>query len=118
MMGMPTFLMLKPLSMKTTHFEFEISQTHDGHFSLKGELSFASVQAAMKKSKTLFDTPVETMVFDLAGITKADSAGLALLLEWLRLARQSGADLHYANLPRQLLAMAQVAGLDEILMID
>jgi hypothetical protein len=39
-------------------------------------------------------------------------------LEWLRLAGQGGVDLHYVNLPRQLLAMAHVAGVDDILIID
>jgi len=117
-MGSPIFLMLKPLPMKTPKFLFEISQVDSGRFKLKGELSFVSVQAAMKKAAEFFDFPTGKMVFDLAGITKADSAGLALLLEWLRLAGLSGVDLHYVNLPRQLLAMAHVAGVDEILIID
>jgi len=118
MMGPPIFLMLKPLSMKPTKFLFEISQEDSGRFRLEGELSFVSVLAAMKKTAGYFASPVDKMVFDLAGITKADSAGLALLLEWLRLAGQGGVDLHYVNLPGQLLAMAHVAGVDDILIID
>ena len=54
----------------------------------------------------------------LSGVSKADSAGLALLLEWLRQAGAGGVELHYVNLPGQLLAMAQVAGVDGILIID
>jgi phospholipid transport system transporter-binding protein len=117
-MGSPLFLMLKPLSMKTPPALFEISQNDPGRFQLEGELSFDSVQAAMKKTRGFFAAPNPKMVFDLAGIAKADSAGLALLMEWLRLANLGGADLHYVNLPRQLLAMAHVAGVDEILVID
>jgi phospholipid transport system transporter-binding protein len=110
--------MLKPLSMKTPLSLFEISQKDSGRFKLEGELSFDSVQAAMNKTVGFFALPTAKMVFDLAGITKADSAGLALLLEWLRLASLGGVDLHYTNLPRQLLAMAHVAGVDDILVID
>lgn len=104
--------------MKPPPFLFEIRQDGSGRFKLEGELSFVSVQAAMKKSVGIFAEPAEKRVIDLAGITKADSAGLALLLEWLRLASQHGVDLHYVNLPPQLLAMAHVAGVDEILIID
>jgi phospholipid transport system transporter-binding protein len=118
MMGSPIFIMLKPLTMKTPQFLFEISQEDSGRFKLEGELSFVSVQAAIKKTADFFAPPANKMVFDLAGITKADSAGLALLLEWLRLSSLGGVELHYVNLPRQLLAMAHVAGVDDILIID
>ena len=104
--------------MKPPKSLFEISHIDSERFKLVGELSFVSVQEAMKKAAEFFDFPNHKMVFDLAGITKADSAGLALLLEWLRLAGLSGVDLHYVNLPRQLQAMAHVAGVDEILVID
>ena len=104
--------------MKSPKSLFEISRVDPERFKLVGKLSFVSVQEAMKKGAKLFDFPADKMVFDLAGITKADSAGLALLLEWLRLASLNGVDLHYVNLPRQLQAMAHVAGVDEILVID
>ncbi|MFM8333463.1 MAG: lipid asymmetry maintenance protein MlaB, partial [Candidatus Methylumidiphilus sp.] len=79
--------------------------------------SFASVEAALRKTANFFTEP-KRIVFDLAGVAKADSAGLALLLEWLGQAADADVELHYANLPRQLLAMAHVAGVDEILLID
>jgi phospholipid transport system transporter-binding protein len=93
---------------------FAISSTSPGHYVLTGELSFGSVELALQKTAKFFLTPAQ-MVFDLADIGKADSAGLALLIEWLGLASKGGVELHYANLPPQLLAMARVAGVDEIL---
>jgi len=104
--------------MKSAKTLFEIIHVDSERFKLVGELSFVSVQEGMKKGAKLFDFHANKMVFDLTGITKADSAGLALLLEWLRLASLNGVDLHYVNLPRQLQAMAHVAGVDEILVID
>jgi phospholipid transport system transporter-binding protein len=96
---------------------FSIQDLGAGQFALAGELSFASVKQALRQTANLLDSPNRT-VFDLAEIAKADSAGLALMLEWLRQADASGVELHYAQLPGQLLAMAQVAGIDSILIID
>ncbi len=96
---------------------FGISRANGGRYHLEGELSFASVELALKKTAEIF-VSADRLVFDLGGIAKVDSAGLALLLEWLRQARAIGVELHYTNLPRQLMAMAHVAGVDEILIID
>lgn len=103
--------------MNATPDLFSIRSAGPGCHALDGELSFASVELALKKTSKFFTSPPR-MVFDLAGISKADSAGLALLLEWLRQAGLGGVELHYVNLPRQLLVMAQVAGVDGILIID
>jgi len=96
---------------------FGIRSTHPGRYQIEGELSFASVQLALQKTAKFFGSPAR-MVFDLASVSKADSAGLALLLEWLRQAALGGVELHYVNLPRQLQAMAQVVGVEDILIID
>lgn len=97
--------------------EFEMRWVNPGRYQLHGELSFASAEWALKQTAAVFAEQSE-LVFDLAGIAKADSAGLALLLEWRRQAAVFGTDLRYANLPRQLLALARVAGVDEILLLD
>ena len=49
---------------------------------------------------------------DLAAVERADSAGLALLVEWLRAARGRGARLRFDNVPAQLRAIAATSGLD------
>jgi len=43
---------------------------------------------------------------DLAGVTTADSAGLALLLEWQSRQRQRGGDLTMRDAPDSLLRLA------------
>jgi len=48
---------------------------------------------------------------DLAGVTESDSAGLALMIEWLSVAKSSGHPLHYDNMPAQL---HQLANLSEV----
>ena len=39
---------------------------------------------------------------DLSGVTSSDSAGLALLIEWLSVAQAAGRSLKFENIPLQL----------------
>ena len=55
---------------------------------------------------------------DLGGVSHADSAGLALLLEWLASAAAAGEPLAYHNLPDQLSAIARVSNLTTLLPLD
>ena len=54
-------------------------------------------------------------MFDLAGVERADSAGLALLIEWMRRARRAGRPVRFLNLPPQMLEIARAASLDRVL---
>ena len=52
---------------------------------------------------------------NLGEVTRVDSAGLALLLEWLRLARSEGRAMRFTALPDKLLAIARLSGVDGLL---
>lgn len=94
---------------------FKLVDQGGGRYVLSGELSFASVDLALKATSGLPAAGVDQLQFDLSGITRADSAGLAILLEWLRKAADRGVKLSYVKPPQQLLDIARVAGLHEIL---
>lgn len=83
------------------------------YWLLSGELTFATVAAIARQGLGLPRGARVTL--DLRGISRADSAGLALLVDWMRQARHSEAQVHYANIPAQMLAVARVSGLDKIL---
>ena len=51
----------------------------------------------------------------MSGITGVDSAAVALLLEWRRLAQQRGKHLSFTNLPANLLALAELYGVADII---
>ncbi len=55
---------------------------------------------------------------DLSGVGRVDSAGVALLLEWVREARHRGRALVFRGVPAQLLAIARVSGVDNILPLN
>lgn len=57
-------------------------------------------------------------VIDLAGVTASDSSGLALLIEWLSVARDAKRVLTYANMPSQLHQLARLSEVDGLLPSD
>lgn len=79
-----------------------------------GELDVASVPEALRRAEVLFRAGLPERV-DLAGVTRADSAGVALLVEWLRLARQQGRSLRFVHIPAQMRALIQVSDLEDLL---
>jgi phospholipid transport system transporter-binding protein len=52
---------------------------------------------------------------DLGGVGESDSAGLALLIEWLRMAKQSGKEIHFANVPEQIEALARISEVEDLI---
>ncbi len=55
---------------------------------------------------------------DLAGVTDADSAGLALLVAWRGSCAAAGGDLGYRGLPARIMALAQLTGAESALGAD
>jgi phospholipid transport system transporter-binding protein len=94
----------------------EAAGTEDGAalFRISGVLDFDSVPAIFSESLARFGTSGE-LVVDLSGVTRANSAGLALLLEWRRLARKPGRSLSIRNAPAALRNLAHVSELETLL---
>lgn len=86
-----------------------------GHFQLAGDLSFATVPQVYLETDTLFGSPEAALVLDLSRVERTDSAGLALLVEWLRQARRLHKNLHFRAIPEQLLAIATASGVEAVL---
>jgi phospholipid transport system transporter-binding protein len=54
-------------------------------------------------------------VIDLAGVKDSDSSGLALLIEWLSVAKSAKRTLRYENMPVQLKQLAGLSDVEELL---
>ncbi len=54
-------------------------------------------------------------VFDLAGVTEMDSSCLAVIFGWMRAARDAGKSVQLLNTPRNLLSLAEVYGVSDLL---
>lgn len=96
---------------------FALQEQDAGRFLLRGELTFRSAQSALHQADDAFDA-LPRVVFDLAGISRADSAGVGIMLAWLARARETGSRLEFVNMPEQLVAIAHVAGVDGMLRSD
>jgi phospholipid transport system transporter-binding protein len=90
-----------------------LSQRGAGVWHLTGVLDMTSVPTLRDAAKTLVDAP-EVLV-DLGDVTRMDSAGLALLLDWQGQARGRRTDLCFRNLPAGIAAIAEVYGLGTLL---
>lgn len=84
---------------------------------LEGELSFASVPELLGQGLKEFNFS-STVHLDLGGIKHADSAGLALLLEWMDIARRSGGSLSLSQLPESLLDIARMSNVEGLLPLN
>src|SRR4030095_2611019 len=61
-----------------------ISEATSGRVTVTGELSFASARDARQIGVLVLEgSSAERIAIDCAGVTRADSAGLAVLLDWL-----------------------------------
>ncbi len=87
----------------------------DGRYRLPEALTFATTPQLYLQTGNMFNTPLPLLTFDLAGVTRVDSAGLALMLEWRREAQRRGKNIRFQNIPAQLAAIAKVSGLNGIL---
>lgn len=92
----------------------EITPREAGGFLLTGAMTFETVPALWRQSTALFDNG-DSVTLDLHGITHTDSAGLALLIEWLRIARGKNKGIVFKNIPPQMMAIARASGLEQIL---
>ncbi|MEI6746873.1 MAG: STAS domain-containing protein, partial [Methylococcaceae bacterium] len=77
-----------------------------------GELTFASIHGKLVESPP-FLRGSKDIILDLAHVTNTDSAGLALMIEWIKITRHQRAQLHFKNVPKQLLNLAKLSGLDK-----
>ena len=91
----------------------KLIQTGPSSWLFKGELTFATVAEMLNGNPET--NPAKPVIVDLSGLTRGDSAGLSLLIEWLAAARASGGELRYTGLPENFAHLTHVAGLDSLI---
>jgi phospholipid transport system transporter-binding protein len=79
-----------------------------------GSLDFATITKLLPLGTAAIDAG-HAAVIDLSGVVGSDSAGLALLIEWLSIAQQARRSLRYENMPVQLQQLARLSEVDELL---
>jgi phospholipid transport system transporter-binding protein len=85
--------------------------------ALSGDLSFESLPGVLAQSAEYAgraDLPAR-LTIDFSNVGTVDSAAVALLLEWRRTALARGKTLEFVNLPANLLALANLYGVSELI---
>ncbi len=88
-----------------------------GEYQLSGAVTFDTA-TRLYESTTLNFVDEGELTIDLSEVERVDSAGLALLLEWLRGSRRNNCQLRFTNIPEQLNSLMEVTGLDDVIASD
>lgn len=78
---------------------------------VSGEIDFATAVSLWNESLPLL-AQCKTLSFDFSNVNKANSAALALLLEWIKYASSKQKQIIFQHLPAQLMSVAKVAGIE------
>lgn len=85
----------------------------NGHYEISGELTFQTVPRYFNHTTRMFQGANGPVTVDLAGVTLADSAGIALLVEWQQQARAAKRTLQFTGIPEQVHKIIHVSGLQD-----
>lgn len=93
--------------------EARLTREGPGRLRLTGPVDTGTVPSLLRASRGLLEADTDgALAIDLGGVTRMDSAGVALLLDWQR---EAPADLRYGNPPAQMRAIVDFCGLEDIL---
>ena len=88
----------------------------DDTLVLSGVLDYESVMDIDTQAQDWIkiSAPAQS-ILDASAVTYSSSAGMALLIGWLRAAKLHGKTLQICHLPSDMQALAKVSGLEKIL---
>lgn len=97
-----------------------IERVKDGSgicWRVRSAMTYAQAAGLLVAGQKLLtaDTEVQPIVVDLAAVEHADSAGIAVLLDWLRQARQQGREMSVESPPVGLRSLVELYGIEELL---
>jgi len=90
----------------------------NGSVHISGEMTFDSTPNLYRELESRFEGKGSVTGIDLAGVNRADSSGLALLLEWQAMANRQQRKLQISNAPDNLLKLAKLCEADSLLNIS
>ncbi|MCP3867306.1 MAG: STAS domain-containing protein [Gammaproteobacteria bacterium] len=94
--------------------EFHIRLRDDGDLQVSGDLVFSTAGPLLRQGSELLESGRGTVI-DLTEVAQCDSAGLALLLEWLELGRSKGLQVRFRGIPEDILRIAGLSNVSDLL---
>ena len=93
--------------------ETVLRQTETG-FGVSGGMRFSTVTGLLNESLAMFEGR-QMLEVDLGAVDRVDSAGLALLIEWMRRGMKNNTEVQFVSMPDQMKEIARMSGLATIL---
>jgi phospholipid transport system transporter-binding protein len=84
---------------------------------LSGDLVIETVPSLLEQANSLFSKHRQ-IIIDFEDVPRVDSAGLALLLEWVEWAGSSGTGIQFRNLPEALIRIARLSNVEKLLPLE
>lgn len=85
----------------------------DGRLMISGHLTIATVPALFEEGLQYLSS--EDLLVDFSRVEAVDSAAVSMLLGWARAAQRARRSLRVAGLPDDLLSLAHLYGVSELL---
>jgi len=95
-----------------------IEQGAEGELRLIGVLDYRSGPALREAGRALISGSRATLTLDCSAVERSSSVGLSLLLAFMRDAKAAGVELRVSALPDDMLKIARVSGLLDILPLE
>jgi phospholipid transport system transporter-binding protein len=93
----------------------EVHSVSADRLAIRGALTFETARRASDAGlRAMSASAARRLELDCAGITAADSAGLAVCLLWLARAQRDGRALAFTNLPANIRALARISDLEPV----
>ena len=95
----------------------EVTEVTPDHLAVSGALTFDTARRAREAGLRLMGASQsrEPIEIDCADVKESDSAGLAVLIDWLAQATKAGRTIRYANLPPGIRAAAKISDVETLL---
>ncbi len=93
---------------------YKLKNLGGGRFTLSGRMAFDTAGQILRESEGLFAEHTRIEV-DLASVDETDSAGLALLLEWITWANHTVREIRFTEMPDKINAIAKTTEVDHLL---
>ncbi len=101
--------------MKNLYSEKDITVSfRNNEIVISGPLTQDTVSAALLQSQALIPNE-QAITLNLAGVNACDSSSLAFVTALLRASKVKKSSLHLAHLPKEMLDLATVSGLNSFL---
>lgn len=93
---------------------YKLEDLGGGRFTLGGRMAFDTAGQILRESEAPFAEHTRIEV-DLSNVQETDSAGLALLLEWITWANHTVREIRFTAMPEKIQAIAKTTEVAHLL---